>query len=66
MINNYYQRGNLSFKDKILSLDFTLIFLVLLLGVIVFLQFILQKEEVLIITQKITYIDFVFSFYYLF
>tara|TARA_B100001123_G_scaffold424625_1_gene536431 strand:+ start:622 stop:1746 length:1125 start_codon:yes stop_codon:yes gene_type:complete len=36
MINNYYQGGKLSFRDKVLSLDFTLIFLVLLLGVISF------------------------------
>ena len=34
MINSYFQKGNLNFRDKIASLDFVLIFLVLLLGVI--------------------------------
>ena len=33
MIGNYYKK-NISFKDKILNLDYTLIFLVLLLGTI--------------------------------
>jgi len=32
MINNYFQRGNLNFRDKIMSLDYLLIFLVLILG----------------------------------
>ena len=36
MERNYFQESNLSFKDKILSLDFQLIFLVLLLGFISF------------------------------
>ena len=36
MIRNYFQQRNLNFKDKILSLDFKLIFLVLLLGIISF------------------------------
>jgi len=36
MLNNYFYSGKLSFKDKILSLDFSLIFLVLLLGMISF------------------------------
>ena len=36
MKSNYFIRSNLSFKDKILSLDFKLIFLVLLLGIISF------------------------------
>ena len=36
MQSNYFQKGSLSFKDKILSLDFLLIFLVLLLGIISF------------------------------
>ena len=36
MENNYFFRSSLNFKDKILSLDFKLIFLVLLLGVISF------------------------------
>ena len=36
MENNYFYKRNLSFKDKILSLDFKLIFLVLLLGIISF------------------------------
>ena len=34
MINNYFYRGNLNFKDKIFSLDFFLIFLILILGII--------------------------------
>ena len=36
MERNYFQQRNLSIKDKILSLDFKLIFLVLLLGIISF------------------------------
>ena len=36
MKDNYFNISNLSFKDKILSLDFKLIFLVLLLGIISF------------------------------
>ena len=36
MKTNYFSKGNLRFGDKILSLDFKLIFLVLLLGVISF------------------------------
>ena len=36
MINNYFDKGNLNFRDKILSLDFILIFLILLLGIISF------------------------------
>ena len=33
-MRNYFQTGNLNFRDKIFSLDFTLIFLILLLGII--------------------------------
>ena len=36
MINQYMYKGNLNFRDKFISLDFFLIFLVLLLGVISF------------------------------
>ena len=36
MRSNYFYKGNLGFRDKILSLDFKLIFLVLLLGIISF------------------------------
>ena len=36
MINNYFHKGNTSFKDKFLSLDFTLMFFILLLGFISF------------------------------
>ena len=36
MAMNYFHRGNVSFKDKFLSLDFQLIFLILLLGIISF------------------------------
>ena len=36
MEDNYFYRSSLSFKDKVLSLDFKLIFLVLLLGIISF------------------------------
>ena len=36
MIRQHFYRGNLSFKDKILALDYILIFFVLLLGVISF------------------------------
>ena len=36
MESNFFQQRNLSIKDKILSLDFKLIFLVLLLGIISF------------------------------
>ena len=34
MIRNYFSRGNMSIKDRLLSLDYFLIFLVLLLGLI--------------------------------
>jgi len=34
MRDNYFHKGNLSFRDKILSLDYYLIFLILLLGII--------------------------------
>ena len=33
-MREHFQKGNLNFKDKFLSLDFLLIFLVLLLGII--------------------------------
>ena len=36
MVNNYFYKGSLSFNDKFISLDFKLIFLVLLLGFISF------------------------------
>ena len=36
MVSNYFYRGNVSFRDKFFSLDFKLIFLVLLLGIISF------------------------------
>ena len=36
MIQNYFQSKNKSFSEKILSLDFHLIFLILLLGIISF------------------------------
>ena len=36
MIRNYFDRTNISFRDKIFSLDYQLIFLVLLLGIISF------------------------------
>ena len=36
MIRNYFHRRNLTVSDKILSLDFKLFFLVLLLGIISF------------------------------
>ena len=36
MIKQHFQKGNLSFRDKILSLDFSLIFLILALGIISF------------------------------
>ena len=34
MVENYFQKRNLSITEKILAFDFTLVFLVLLLGVI--------------------------------
>ena len=34
MVGNYFHRGNYSYRDKLLSLDFILIFLVLVLGII--------------------------------
>ena len=34
MTRNYFQKGNLSLKDKIFAFDFTLFFLILLLGII--------------------------------
>ena len=36
MVDSYFTRSNVGFKGKILSLDFKLIFLVLLLGIISF------------------------------
>jgi len=36
MVGEYFQKRNLSFKDKIFALDYSLIFLVLFLGVISF------------------------------
>ena len=35
-MRNYIHQGNLSFKDKVLSFDYLLIFLILLLGIISF------------------------------
>ena len=34
MIKQHFHKDNLSFRDKILALDFSMIFLILLLGVI--------------------------------
>ena len=34
MVRNYFEKKNLSIADKILAFDFTLLFLVFLLGVI--------------------------------
>ena len=36
MLNQHFHKKNISFKDKILALDFYLIFLVLILGIISF------------------------------
>ena len=36
MIRNYFDKSNISFRDKAFSLDYILIFLVLLLGIISF------------------------------
>ena len=36
MVESYFQKSNLNFKDKIFSLDYILIFLILLLGLISF------------------------------
>ena len=36
MVSNYFYKGNLSFRDKFFSLDFILIFLILILGIISF------------------------------
>ncbi len=36
MEKSYFHQSNISFKDKILSLDFQLVFLILLLGIISF------------------------------
>ena len=36
MISNYFQRNNMNFRDKIFLLDYQLIFLILLLGIISF------------------------------
>ena len=61
MKKDYFHRSNLGFKDKILSLDFKLIFLILLLELLVFLPCIPPKEEASNITQKIIFIDFLLS-----
>ena len=34
MVENYFHKGNQKFTDKILSFDFTLLFLILSLGII--------------------------------
>ena len=34
MVENYFQKHNLNFREKVFSLDFLLIFMVLLLGII--------------------------------
>ena len=34
MVENYFQKSNMRFVDKILAFDFTLVFLILLLGTI--------------------------------
>ena len=34
MVKNYFQKSNQSLRDKLFALDFTLIFLILLLGII--------------------------------
>ncbi len=36
MIRQHFHKGSLGFRDKLLALDFTLIFMILLLGVISF------------------------------
>ena len=34
MVKNYFHKGNLTFKDKLLAFDYTLFFSILLLGII--------------------------------
>ena len=56
MERNYFYKGNLSFKDKVLSLDFKLIFLVLLLGIIsIFIMYSSERGEFAYYTQSHLY-----------
>ena len=57
MINSYFQKGNLNFRDKIASLDFVLIFLVLLLGVISIFAMYSTEQGKFDTILKVIYID---------
>ena len=66
MVNNYFYRGNLSLKDKILSLDFYLVFLVLLLGLISFFAiYSTERGEFGYYTQSHLYRFFIFFFIFI-
>jgi len=67
MITNYFSRGNLGFREKILSLDFQLIFLVLLLGVISFFAiYSTERGNFGYYTQNHLYRFFIFFLLFLF
>tara|TARA_B100001250_G_scaffold410029_1_gene435643 strand:+ start:1172 stop:2296 length:1125 start_codon:yes stop_codon:yes gene_type:complete len=66
MVNNYFYKGNLSLKDKILSLDFYLVFLVLLLGLISFFAiYSTERGEFGYYTQSHLYRFFIFFFIFI-
>ena len=67
MKTNYFTRSNLGFGDKILSLDFKLIFLVLLLGVISFFAiYSTERGNFGYYTQNHLYRFFIFFLLFLF
>ena len=61
MIVNYFQKGNLNFKEKIFSLDFLLFFLILLLGIIsIFTMYSTEQGKFGYYTQNHLYRFFIF------
>ena len=65
MTRNYFQKANLSLKDKIFAFDFTLFFLILLLGIISLFAMYSSERGNFSYHTKIIYIDLVFSFCFL-
>tara|TARA_B100001123_G_C15302176_1_gene1021411 strand:+ start:666 stop:1790 length:1125 start_codon:yes stop_codon:yes gene_type:complete len=66
MIKNYFQKHNLNFKEKVISLDYFLIFLVLLLGVIsIFVMYSTEQGKFEYYTQSHLYRFFVFFIVFL-
>ena len=61
MESNYFYKRNLSFKEKILSLDLKLIFLVILLGIISFFAMYSTERGNFDYYTKIIFTDFSLS-----